>query len=406
MDKKYTKFSVEDFSQDIKFINWVTKGIDQKEWEDFISQNPNLSKDIKLATKIVSALQYKNADLNDGDKNEVFKNIEVFYNLNQKSKQKIKIRKLLQYAAVLVLALAIGATIPILYYTNNQVHFSETPISLTEARDSKLITAGGKEIWIKGNESDLKLNKLGEQLQIDRDSVVELDSKADQMAELVVPYGKRSNIQLSDGTRVWLNAGSKLVFPQKFSGKNRKVFLKGEGFFEVAKNKNLPFIVSANQMDIRVHGTKFNVNNFDSEKDIEVVLVEGEVGLKENNLMNLFGKEIKLAPNQRAIFNKSSNETKIESNVDASYYISWTSGILRFNKESILFVFERLSRYYNVRFITDDNVELNKNISGKIDLKESLDAVMKVISDAAPITFRIDQSQVIVNSKIKSLPIR
>lgn len=403
VDKKYTKYSVEDFTQDTKFINWVTDGTGDKEWEDFIEQNPELSKDIRLASKIVAALRYKKSDLDVGDINEVYKNIEVFYKLHHQSKRKIGLRKLMQYAAVLVLVLAVGAAIPIIYYTRSQVQFSETPISLTEVRDSRLITSGGKEILLKGTKSDLSVNNSGEQVKIDRDSIVDLDSKAGQMAELIVPYGKRSNIQLSDGTKVWLNAGSKLVFPQKFSGKNRKVFLKGEGYFEVAKNKDLPFIVSTNKIDIRVHGTKFNVNNFDTEKDIEVVLVEGEVGLKENNLMNLFSNEIKLIPNQKAVYDKLSNKTEVESNVDASYYISWTNGLLEFNKESILFVFERLSRYYNVRFVTDDRVELYRNISGKIDLKESLETVMKVISDAAPISFRISENQVFVNQKIQPL---
>lgn len=406
MDKKYTKYSVEDFTQDTKFINWVTKGAGKKEWEDFIVQNPELSKEINLAAKIVAALRYKKSDLDVGDINDVYKNIEIFYNLHHLSKRKFGLRRLMQYAAVLILVLAVGAAIPIIYYAGNRVQFSETPISLTEVRDSKLITSGGKEILLKGPKSDLLLNTSGKELKIDRDSIVELDSKAGQMAELVVPYGKRSNIQLSDGTKVWLNAGSKLVFPQKFTGKYRKVFLKGEAYFEVAKNKDLPFIVSANQMDVRVHGTKFNVNNFDTEKNLEVVLVEGEVGLKENNLMSLFSKEVTLIPNQKAVYDKLTNKTIVQSNVDASYYISWTKGLLEFNKESILFVFERLSRYYNVRFVTDDNVELYRNISGKIDLKESLEVVMKVISDAAPISFRISNNQVFVNSKIQPLPVR
>lgn len=406
MDKKYSKYSVEDFTQDTKFINWVTKGAGQKEWEDFIEQNPELAKDIKLAAKIVSALRYKKSDLDVGDIDGVYKNIEIFYNIHHQSKHKYRLRKLMQYAAVLILVLAIGAAIPIIYFSGNQVQFSETPISLTEVRDSRLITSGGKEILLKGSKSDLSVNTSGKQLQIDRDSIVELDSNAGQMAELVVPYGKRSNIQLSDGTKVWLNAGSKLVFPQKFTGKDRKVFLKGEAYFEVAKNKDLPFIVNAGQMDIRVHGTKFNVSNFDTEKNLEVVLVEGEVGLKENNLLSLFSKEIRLNPNQKAVFNKQTNNTVVHSDVDASYYISWTKGLLEFDKESILFVFERLSRYYNVRFVTDDNVELYRNVSGKIDLKESLEVVMKVISDAAPISFRIADNQVFVNSKIQPMPTR
>lgn len=406
VDPKYTKYTVEDFAQDNKFINWALNGYEDKEWRDFMTQNPDRSKDILLAKKIVSALRYSKKDLGEGVMYDTYRNIEFFYNLHQKSKQKRRLRKILQYAALFVLVLSIGATIPIIYFSRNQVRFSESPIKLMEVNDAKLITGSGKEIMLKGHKSDLALNTSGSQLKIGQDSIVNLGSEIGQMAELVVPYGKRSIIELSDGTKVWLNAGSKLIFPQKFTGNNRKVFLKGEGYFEVAENKNVPFIVSAGQMNIKVYGTKFNVNNFDSGINVEVVLVEGEVGVKKNHLKGLFSKEIKLSPYQKAIYNKKNRQIAVESDVDVDYYTSWTEGLLEFNRESILNVFERLSRYYNIQFVTEGSVELNKKISGKLDLKESLEVVMKVVSDAAPITFRIEQDKVFVNNRNKSLPIR
>jgi ferric-dicitrate binding protein FerR (iron transport regulator) len=144
----------------------------------------------------------------------------------------------------------------------------------------------------------------------------------------------------------------------------------------------------------------------DSENELEVVLVEGVVSIKENNIMNLLSKEIKLRPNQKAIYNKADNTTIVESDIDVSGYTSWKDGLLRFEKESILNVFNRLSRYYNVRFVTESSVELTKKISGKLDLKESLDDVMKVVSDAAPIIYKIDGDKVIVTSKVNYLPMR
>jgi len=405
VDKKYIKYSVEDYTQDLKFINWVTKGIGQKEWDDFIRQNPNQLKDIHLARKIVSALQISPTNLPAEDAYDIYKNIESFYTQHNKIKHKFRFRKVMQYAALFVLVLSIGAAIPYFYFTKSSDHFSEIMVSPSDTNEAKLILAEGKEILLKGNQSALMLNTSGNQIKIDQDSTINFDTKTDQMAELVIPYGRRSNIQLSDGTKVWLNAGSKLIFPQKFSGKSRKVFLKGEAYFDVTKNKDFPFIVSTDKMDITVYGTKFNVNDIDSDNELEVVLVEGIVGLKENNIMNLFGKEIKLSPNQKAVYNKTDNKTSIESNVDVAYYLSWKEGVLEFKTESIITVFKRLSRFYNVSFVTEDGVELNKKISGKLDLKESLEVVMKVVSDAAPITFRIDQDKVFVNSKIKHKPI-
>jgi ferric-dicitrate binding protein FerR (iron transport regulator) len=406
VEKKYLKYSAEDFTQDIDFINWVTKGSKQKEWDDFILRNPSQSKNIQLARKIVLALRFPQSNLSENDARDLYENIESYHKQNQRIKRKLHVRKFMQYAALFILALSIGIAIPYYFYTKNRVQFSEVPFSPSSNDDAKLILEGGKEILLKGSQSDLRLNNSGNQIKIDRDSTINIDVQTEQMAELVIPYGRRSNIQLSDGTKVWLNAGSRLIFPRRFSGKSRKVFLKGEAYFDVFKNKNVPFIVTTDKMDITVYGTKFNVNDIDSDNELEVVLVEGAVGLKENNTMDLFRKEIKLSPNQKAVYNKTDNKTNIESNVDVTYYVSWTEGILEFDKESITTVFKRLSRYYNVRFVTDKSVEVNKKISGKLDLKESLDEVMKVVSDAAPITYRIDQNKVIVNSKVNSLPMR
>lgn len=399
MNKKYLKYSIEDFTQDIKFINWVNKGDGLKEWEDFINQNPSLSKDIKLARKIVSALRFFPKDLDGGDIYEIYKNVDLFYELSHKSKRSFRIRRFLHYAALFVMIFSIGAAIPYLYFTHNKVHFSEITDSSLRIGEAKLITASGQELLLTNSQSDLRFNKSGDQLEIDQDSIISLDSGTNQMAELVVPYGKRSKIQLSDGTNVWLNAGSSLVFPQKFKGKERKVFLKGEAYFEVSKNKDIPFVVVSDQININVHGTKFNVNSYESENNLEVVLIEGVVGIKENNFLNMFSKEIRMSPNQKAVYNKTDKQTNIESNIDVNYYTSWTNGLLEFNKESIITVFDKLSRFYNVQFITDDQVELYKKISGKLDLKESLEVVMIVISDAAPITFRINEEKVFVNSK-------
>lgn len=405
MDEKYLNYSVEDFTQDINFINWVKNGINQKEWKNFVQENPNLSKDISTATKIVSALRINTVECRE-DEYELYKKIEIFFTLHHKSKQTFRFRKMMRYAAILVVILAIGVTIPYLYSKKNNVQFSEISVSSIGSDDAKLITANGKEILLKGKQSDLKLNAFGNQLNIDQDSIVRLDSEPIQLAELVVPYGKRSNIQLADGTRVWLNAGSRLLFPQKFTGKNRKVFLKGEAYFEVYKNKDIPFIVSTDKMNVTVYGTEFNMRDNDLDNELEVVLVEGAVSLKENGAMNFLDKEIKLVPKQKAVFNKTDNKTSVESNVDVGNYISWKEGLLVFNQESILSVFKKLSRFYNVRFVNESSVEMNKKISGKLDLKESLKDVLKVVSDAAPITFRIEQDKVIVNSKINTIHMR
>ncbi|MEL7586471.1 MAG: FecR domain-containing protein [Prolixibacteraceae bacterium] len=402
MDKKYEHYTVEDFSQDKRFIDWVKQGVGNEAWKEFLQEHPGQTKNIQTARKIVSAFRFQEYTVADSSIYAVFDDLEKFRAQRDKPKV-VSLRRFLKYAAVVVFILAIGAAIPFLLTDKNQLHFSEEISPQMSDTDARLITAGGEQILLKNNQSDLSISTSGNQLKIDQDTTINLDERSDELAKLVVPYGKRSNLQLADGTKVWINAGSRLAFPQKFTGKERKVYLDGEAYFEVAKDNKVPFIVVTDQMDIRVYGTKFNVSNTNNRNWVEVVLVEGSVGLKETGGMGLFGKETKLVPNQRAVYDKTDRKTAIGT-VDVSYYTCWTQGLFEFKKESILTVFDKLSRYYNVRFVTDGDVELHKKISGKLDLKDSLEAVLKVISDAAPVSFTIEEDKVIVTSRLKKLP--
>ena len=120
MDKKYRKYSVEDFSQDPKFISWVKKGINQKEWKAFIKENPDLLNDIETARKIIEALRMGEATVSDTEVYTVWRNIELFYRLNHRSSRNIRLKKIMRYAAVFLVALMIGAAIPLIYFANNK----------------------------------------------------------------------------------------------------------------------------------------------------------------------------------------------------------------------------------------------------------------------------------------------
>ena len=408
MEKKYQKYSVEDFTSDIDFVKWVKSGANKNKWENLVRENPQLSKEINVAKEIIKSLNFKNSEIDEKSIESVYKNIEQYFLSHQKTNPKIRILRYLKYAAIIVLFISIGVGIPYSYFSKNNDQFSGFDIHDKDLKGARLTLSTGEKIALTKKHTDLQFNTAGDQIKIDEDTIISSKAKPDPnaMVQVAIPYGMRSDILLSDGTKVWLNAGSKLVFPQKFTGKYRKVFHKGEAYFDVAKNKDFPFVVSSDNLNVTVLGTQFNVRNSDSDDELEVVLVEGSVSLKENGTMNFLNKEIKLKPFQKAIYNKSDKNTIVSSDIDVSYYISWKDGLLEFNRESILNVFKKLSLFYNVRFVTEPSVEMSKKISGKLDLKESLDAVMKVVSDAAPITYRIDGDKVMVTSKISPLPKR
>jgi len=409
VDIKYKAYSAEDFAQDASFIKWVKFGTGKAMWELFVHNHPEKVDEIEIARRILTTLQYKETPGFEKERIQVWENIKSFHSNHNRLNVRYIRGKFLRYAALLFLILATGLTIRYFQHHHSMNQLAEEGnLPVLTSGDSKLILAGGQEIHLTEKQSLLQFDAKGEQIRINRDSLIAFPSgKVDlEMACMIVPFGKRSEIQLADGTKVSLNAGSSLIFPQRFSGKTRKVYVKGEAYFDVVKKPEQPFVVSSGNVEVTVLGTQFNLKNIDSENEMEVVLVSGEVSLKENNTFLLPGKETRMRPNQRIIYNKLDNKSVLESNVNVSMYISWKDGLLEFNRESIINVFNRLSRYYNIRFETDNTVELSTEISGKLDLKDSLESVMKVVADAAPITYRIEKDCVFVNSKINILPMK
>ena len=360
-----------------------------------------------MPEKIIKLLKSSQSAILEEEVYAGWKNVEHFYNLYHKKQKKGSFAKLYKYAAVFIFAFAIGSTVPYFYFKSKQLQLNQT-FATQDVNQAKLILSDGNEIILVENKNELQINSDGEVTVNDKNVINEYSNEnKNSLSKLVLPYGMiKSDIRLSDGTRVWLNAGSTLIFPQQFEKKERKVTLIGEAYFDVAKNKDKPFVVNANEINVAVLGTKFNLKNNVNDDNLEVVLVEGSVSIKENQLFSFLQKEIILEPNQRAVYNKLSNKTEVTSDIDTDYYTSWKEGILKFNRESIVNVFKRLSRFYNVQFVTEKDVELYRKISGKLDLTASLEDVLKVISDAAPISYQIENNKVYVSEQPKYLPMK
>lgn len=197
---------------------------------------------------------------------------------------------------------------------------------------------------------------------------------------LSVPYGKQFDVILADGTSVHLNAGSVLKYPSNFDGNSkREVFLEGEAYFKVTKNKDIPFIVKTEKLDTRVYGTEFNVSAYMNDNTTDVVLVEGIVGVQETTKRTGFSNEyVMIKPSQKASRGKVVSGVNIE-NVNVSSYIAWKSGSLIFNNENIANVFKKLERQFNVD-IQNDYSELYKHSYTGTFRSENIDDILIIIS--------------------------
>ena len=202
--------------------------------------------------------------------------------------------------------------------------------------------------------------------------------------EVEAPAGSRIHIALGDGTRVWLNHGSRLKYPQRFTDENRKVFLTGEAYFEVAHNAKVPFIVGTNRLDVMATGTAFNVSAYAGDDHTETTLVEGKVILFERET----NREIKaLSPGECLSFSARKNRYTLESG-NTEKNTAWKDGLLVFKNERAEVVAKKLSRWYNVEVeITSEKV--NDFTFTATFMDETLPQVLELMTLATPVSYQL-----------------
>ncbi|WP_159517985.1 FecR family protein [Sunxiuqinia indica] len=187
--------------------------------------------------------------------------------------------------------------------------------------------------------------------------------------------GQISKAMLPDGTMVWLNSGSSLKYSNDFGIRNRDVELIGQGYFEVTKNRNLPFVVSCDEINIRVLGTQFSAESYPNDPDVEVVLEEGSVELFSANSRKAF---VHLQPNEIMIYDKKSNHYKIVG-VTAKKYTAWRNGIFNIYDQPLNEVAEKLQKRYNQPIEVGDGL---KNCKVTFSIRnEDFEDVLKMLLD-------------------------
>lgn len=204
--------------------------------------------------------------------------------------------------------------------------------------------------------------------------------------EIVAPVGSRTVVHLSDGSEVHLNYGSKLKYPQIFSGNKREVMLLGEGYFNVAHNPEKPFIVNSGILKIKALGTSFNVNAYPGQDYIETTLVNGKVVIEKNEI-NVTTKTIgTMVPGQHVNYNLktgavNSTKGKVEK------YIAWKEGKMIFEDDSIAYVAERLSRMFNVDIEVSDDIKDYLYTVTFVD--EPLNQILDLMTIATPVKYKM-----------------
>jgi len=371
----FQTYTSEDFILDKDFIELVRTPDDGKRLKDFIESLPEKRYEINLAIEVIRSLEVAKFQQPDKRKNELWQQIV--------SKQKKHIQfTFVKYAAAIMLLIGTGSTF---YFFNTKSPKSElaikknnsTSVLANNANNAILVLSNGESVSIQTKESTVKYSADGSKIKVNDSKGVGQDVNTGGVNKLIVPFGKRSTITLSDGTKVWLNSGSTLIFPPAFQGKSREVQLLGEAFFDVTHNKEKPFYVKTDAFKMKVYGTRFDIQAYKQDNTSSVILVEGKVSMTSND--DEKANEVFLTPNQRATVIDGSHNIEIDNVENVEAYTSWTVGYLTFQNEDITHLLKKVSRYYNVDIDISTTVNGDK-IYGKLDLKDDIEKVLDGIS--------------------------
>ena len=210
--------------------------------------------------------------------------------------------------------------------------------------------------------------------------------------EVVAERGQKSSVTLPDGSHVWLNSASRITYTSDFNKKNRNITLEGEAYFDVAKNKKIPFVVNASEMSITAVGTEFNVRNYSDEDEVCTTLVEGKV------IASTLGCDISLTYGQEAVLNRNSGEMSFAVVSDLNHMVPWRSNEMLLDGESLDNLSRILSRMYNVDVYFENDSIKTYTYTGLIR-NNSLQNVLELVSNTSPVAYGIYDDKIVFTTK-------
>lgn len=213
------------------------------------------------------------------------------------------------------------------------------------------------------------------------------------MNTITVPAGQRVNLTLSDGTTVWLNARSEMVYPAVFSGAKREVKLDGEGYFEVKHDKESPFVVHTRKCDIEVLGTKFNVEAYSDSEEFSTSLMEGSVKVTDNSAVST---SVLLKPDQ-VVHMKDGR--LLVSFIDDYDHFRWRDGLVCFDNIAFNELMKRFEKCYGISIVVENKKLEEYSCSGKFRISDGLDNALRILQRNAKYTFERNDDNTIVYIK-------
>lgn len=374
--EKAERFAVyTDFLRNEDFIMWVLTGDEALEqyWKDFLALHPECAELFNEAVRHSASIKMNRARLTAGEKEAL--RLRIHASLQERDRKRKRRVAVWQGVAAAIL---LAGVIFFLFRANDKktdvAREKPDAVMWQELDEESIRFVHGDSVNLFRQNIRLLMSRDGSAVVFRPAGTERIRIKGEgKMNKLVVPYGKRSKVKLEDGTEVWLNSGSTLRFPARFTGSKREVTLDGEMYVKVASDSTRPFVVHTGQFDVCVSGTEFNISAYAEDNAPYCVLVRGKVTVRTR-----FSPDVAMKPDEIvACYNRQLSKRPVRS----SRYTGWKDGYLELDNSSLADVLRQIGRYYNISFDFTDQTRLNgKKSSGKIYLSDNVDNVLKALS--------------------------
>ena len=387
----YSNYNDIDFLDDDFFIESMISPTKESElfWTELIDRKKIDINEFISANMLLRSIRQDRHELAWERKEQLWKRIDTTRNLlKNKRKKGVRLYKYLSIAACS--AIVIGLSFTFLFIrdhsspeNNHEIDYTQFQLGYQQQTQGEIrIVTGDRQVEIDGEDAEIKYDTTGSltvnneavEQEITQTSAIELSYN-----QLHVPYGKRASLTLADGTSLWVNAGTTVIYPAVFPDHKREIYVDGEVYAEVKRDEGRPFLVKTDKLEVYVLGTSFNVSAYKEDSQRRVVLVKGSVDVRLN------GESTCLSPNQ--MYTYSVQESNVET-VDSEMYTSWRDGIYIFRDEPIENILQQLARYYNVTMVFPPQSS-GTLCSGKLELKDDLSHLLNNLSQIASFNFGV-----------------
>lgn len=409
--RDYEIYTAADFLDDSFFIEWIRDNTPHSrefwnKWEQ--SAPPNLNEMKAAKAELTLILSAERISPQAGDKAEVWSRIiETIEHQNNTAFSTTKssgnvVRMSMKYwtiAASVILLFGLGY-----FFLSKKNTPSLVKADANKVMENDLLPGGNRAILTLGDGQQIILDSTqnGNLAKQGNSTVIKLDDGRiaykdanEKSADIVyntisTPRGGQYQVELADGSKVWLNAASSLRFPTRFSDRERKVEITGEVYFEIAKRAGVPFeVILTNGSKVQVLGTHFNVMDYADERKIETTLLEGSVRFIHNE------KSMVINPGQQVVLDEITDGLSVNNNVEIEAVMAWKNGKFYFKNSDIESVMKQISRWYDVD--VEFRGKVDKKFEGSVSRNISASNIFKILEATGGVNFIIDGKKIVVS---------